>query len=159
MIISEENINEIFDIERLESLEKRLKIALPALDSDLKTISSRKTGKGLAWADKELVSEKYKTVVNDLWKLKNVAYDILTGIKFGKYSKQKYIKVVPICYKILSMWSGDKGDIYHKLLRINEAIDEYNERFPKYKLIHIDELIGIPIKASVVTEEVNYFPY
>ena len=155
MILAEEEISEIFNIEKIGELSKRINTSYPNIERDINLLKTTKVPK--TWKDTGV--NTYKTFIKDFWSLKESAREFMLDFKTGKYDRVKFKHIPFICHKILSIWSGNKGDIYHKLLELNSAIDNYNKRFPNNPLSHVDELIGIEIRPSVKTEEINYFPY
>jgi len=155
MIITEENVNEIFSIEDINNLSNDINNSISKLENDIKLVKTSKSP--LHWNDMGL--KTYISLIKKLWTLKEVAREFMQKFKVGKYDRIKFKHIPFICHKILSIWSGEQGDVYHKLLELNSAIDNYNKRFPNAKLSHVDELIRIEIRPSVKTEEINYFPY
>ena len=153
MIFEEENIKEILKVSNLPTLAIRINTAIKKIDEDLKRLNN--TRNPLTWNDTG--ANTYKILIKEIWSLKESARDVLIKLSDGTLKVENKYVVGKICHKILSIWSGDRGDIYHKLLEINKAVDNYNIRFPNNKLQHIDEYIGIPIKASVKT--FKYFNY
>lgn len=152
----QEDINEAFKIENIDKLAKNINEALPKLNKDLEILKTTKSPK--EWKNMSVFT--YKTLIKDLWSLKESSHEFLNKLKFGLWDHNKFKDIVPICGKILSIWSGNQGNVYGKLLEIDKVIDNiYNKKFPNNKLCHVEDLIGIPIRASVTTEEVNYFPY
>ena len=153
MIFEEENIKEILKVGNLPTLAIRINTAIKKIDEDLNRLNNTKSP--LTWNDTGI--NTYKTLIKELWSLKETVLEVLYRLRDKTLKVEKPEKIKLSCGKILSIWSGDKGDIYHKLLEINKAVDNYNVRFPNNKLQHIDEYIGIPIKASVQT--FKYFNY
>ena len=155
MIICEGNVKEIFNIEKISSLSKRLEVAINNLDKDTQILRTTKIPK--VWKDMSV--DTYKTLIKELWSLKESARSLLVKLKYREWDPNKFKNEIPLCHKILSIWSGNKGDVYHRLIEMNKVVDDYNKRFPNNPLSHVDELIGIEIRPSVKTEEINYFPY
>ena len=155
MRITEENLKEMLNIEDLKNASININKAIKSLNETIYSIENAKGPR--KWSDES--PEAFISLVKDLWSLKETSREILQGLANGTLKRETYISYVPICKKIVSVWSASNDSIYWKLQKLNKVIDEHKKKFPKSTLTHVEDLIGIPIRASVTTEEVNYFPY
>ena len=139
MIFEEEDISKIIKRNKLAEIGNSM---VPAIKSCIAKIQNTK--KTLSW--NELAKERLADYMGDFWELKDTVAALPKNTEILNYGSKVAIK------KILVIWEV----AYNKLKELEEAIDDYNKRFPNNKLEHLEELTGKKPTPSVKTD---YFGY
>lgn len=131
-----EDVSKITKKDRLAKIGNNM---FPAIKADISKIQNTKIP--LFWNEK--AKEKYNDYIGEFLELKKTVAALPKDTENLSYENKAAIK------KILIIWEAG----YNKL--IEEAIDDYNERFPN-NMEHLEDLIGKKPTPSVKTD---YFGY
>lgn len=138
MIFEEEDIAKILKKDKLAIIGNSM---LPTIRDDALKIQNTKNP--LSWT--KAAEEKYKDYLGDFWELKDEVVSPIDNKAFGK-KEQKTIN------KIVSIWN----QAYAELTKLDNIIDDYNKRFPNYKLKNMEEIAG---KKPTPSVKADYFGY
>lgn len=134
-----EDVSKITKKDRLAKIGNNM---FPAIKADISKIQNTKIP--LFWNEK--AKEKYNDYIGEFLELKKTVAALPKDTENLSYENKAAIK------KILIIWEAG----YNKLKELEEAINDYNERFPNNKLKCLEELTGKKPTPSVKTD---YFGY
>lgn len=138
MILREEDIAKILKKSKLAEIGNGME---KSIEADIRKIRNTKTP--LFW--NETAKEKYNDYMGEFWELKDSIISFKNNEKFSDENRKS-------AQKIISIWKSG----YNKLMELEDAITNYNKRFPNNRLEHLEEMTGRKPTSSVKTD---YFGY